>query len=370
MTTTPEADLRAALDTSARSARLQIDTAAVLEQGHRALRRRRHRHLAVAAAAVLAVGVGVAGVVESQRASDHSIPATPAPGPVTTLGVIVQREPVAVPSTDVSVTVSYDAARRTGTFVVSRADGSRTKAEVTLDRTLGAGYTVTDAGSDHGVVYLLVPNTMNVRQLPPTQIFRGQWSADGNVASTDLVASVRSLAKNDPGPQLLYATDPERGAMFGDGSQVDTGRMSLGEATVVLWLNSSHRLWGYTESVDGHPTSGGGGSSQDVEYLDAGILQLEGTSGTRDSAGNPVSTSVGTGLLPSGATQVTPVFRGARPSSLTFGSAAMSGEGGVALAVRCTASGPDDGASEAVCRELKGVSWVDRSGTTHFTPLR
>ena len=48
----------------------------------------------------------------------------------------------------------------------------------------------------------------------------------------------------------------------------------------------------------------------------------------------------------------------------------MTGEGRTALVVRCTASTAQQTSSENVCAELQSVSWVDRSGTKHFTPLR
>lgn len=369
MTTSPDADVRMALEKAAAMPNLSLDRTAVLAQGHRAARRRRLRHAGVSAAAVVAVAVGVVvGVVGSQREPDRVIVAAPSPAPATTLTVAVNGSAgYVVPTSDPTVVVTYDAARRTGTFVVSHADGSRTRAEVTLDSTVGAGFTVTDAGTDHGVLFMLLPNTMQVRPLPATRFFMSQWAANGNLTGTDLVAIVKSLAHDDPGPQLLYRPDNERGAVFDDGSRVDTGRVSLGPATVVIWVNPSHRVWGSVESVDGQPASGGSGDL--VAPAKSGFLQLEGMAGTRDAAGHPVWTSGASGLLPSGATQVRPKFGATQPRAISFGSAVMSGDGWVAVAARCTVTAAEEPSPEEVCRELKGVTWVDRAGAPHFTPL-
>lgn len=365
MTMADESEVRAALEAASDLPRLAFDPGTVLEQGHRAVRRRRLRHAGVAAAAVVAVAVGVLG---SQVGPDHAIPAAPSPGPATTLKVDFQDGTGSVRKTDMNVEVTYDVARRTGTFAVSRANGSRTRAEVTLDRALGAGFTVTDAGTDHAVLYMLIPNTMNVRPVPMTRLFEGQWSASDIVQGTELVAVVRSLSPDDPGPRTLYRAEPEQGALFVDGSSVDTARVTLGEATVFVWLNPLHRVWGYTESVDERPASGGGGNFD--APIDSAFFQLEGTAGTRDPAGNPVWTTLATGLLPAGATQVKPTFRTTQPVGIAFGSAVMSGDGRVALAMRCSATAAEESSSEELCRELKGVSWVDRAGAKHFTALR
>jgi hypothetical protein len=361
MTARPDADVRDALETAALPAGLVLDTTAVLERGHRTVRRRRVLRAVVAATAVIAVGVAL-GVAAGRTGANRAIPAGASDQPVTTLyadggaGSDVRK-----------IEVTYDAARRTGTFLVDRTTGPQTSAEVVLDGVTGGGFTVTGAGTDHAVLLVLVPDDLSVRPWPPPRLGPAQWSAAGNLTGTDLLAQVRSLDPAEQEPRTLYREDPTRGAVFGDGSRVDVAHLTVGRADVTVWLNPSHRVSGSAESVDGEPTSGGSGDLDGP--LDGGFLHLSGSMEDRDAAGVPVSTTSGTGLLPAGATHVEPVFRAARPNGIDLGSAVMTGDGRVALAVRCVATASHDRSSDSVCAELRGVSWVDRAGTARFTPL-
>ncbi|WP_076262580.1 hypothetical protein [Intrasporangium flavum] len=224
MTTTPDADVRAALDAAAGLPDLRLDPALVLDRGHRVVRRRR-----VLGGVAGAAAAAIVAVVAVQLGTGQTRPLPPAHDP--------SRSSTAVRSGSLHGTTFSDGIKQGAGFEVAVEPGA--KGQVTETWTLSEGNTTlktvrrTRPVTADGQASFLMPDASGQKGVVYGYVLTGDQGVQSGVALTQLVSAPDAFTGDGAGGNL---SDPASGRIVGS---LFIQRVEKADPTHVIGL-----IWG------------------------------------------------------------------------------------------------------------------------------